>query len=51
MKITRIRAYRVDLPLREGRYNWSGGKSVSVFDSTIVGVETSCGLVGYGEGR
>ncbi len=49
MKITRIFAHRVDLPLIEGSYNWSGGKSVSVFDSTIVGVETECGLIGYGE--
>ena len=49
MKIARIFAHRVDLPLVEGTYKWSGGKSVSVFDSTIVGVETDCGLVGYGE--
>ena len=34
MKITRIIAYQVDLPLHEGSYKWSGGKSVSVFDST-----------------
>ena len=27
----------------------SGGKSVTVFDSTIIGVETDCGLTGYGE--
>ena len=49
MKIVRIFAHRVDLPLREGSYKWSGGKSVDVFDSTIVGVETDAGLVGYGE--
>ena len=49
MKIRRISAYQVDLPLREGRYNWSGGKSVSVFDSTIVRVGTDEGLVGHGE--
>jgi cis-L-3-hydroxyproline dehydratase len=49
MKITRIRAYRVELPLREGSYKWSGGKSVTVFDSTIVAVETDGGLVGWGE--
>ena len=40
MKITAIRAYQVDLPLHEGTYKWSGGKSVSVFDSTVVEVET-----------
>src|SRR3954465_7526420 len=49
MKITRIFAHRVELPLREGSYKWSGGKSVSVFDSTIVGVETDAGVVGFGE--
>ena len=49
MKIRRITAYQVDLPLREGRYNWSGGKSVAVFDSTIVRIETEDGLVGHGE--
>lgn len=49
MKIALIFAHRVELPLVEGSYKWSGGKSVSVFDSTIIGVETECGLVGYGE--
>ena len=49
MKITRIAAFQVDLPLHEGSYKWSGGKSVSVFDSTIIQVETDSGLVGYGE--
>lgn len=49
MKISRIFAHRVELPLREGNYKWSGGKSVTVFDSTVVGVETDTGLVGYGE--
>ena len=49
MKITRILAYRVDLPLHEGSYKWSGGKSVSVFDSTVVAVETDAGVTGWGE--
>lgn len=49
MRITRIRAYRVELPLHEGSYQWSGGKSVSVFDSTIVAVETDAGITGHGE--
>ena len=49
MKITRIAAYQVDLPLHEGSYKWSGGKSVEVFDSTIVEVETDSGMLGYGE--
>ena len=49
MKICRIFAHRVELPLHEGSYNWSGGKSVRVFDSTIVAVETDTGQIGYGE--
>src|SRR5688572_10266885 len=49
MKITGIRAYRIDLPLHEGSYKWSGGNAVSVFDSTVVAVETDAGLTGWGE--
>ena len=49
MKIRRIQAYRVELPLHETTYKWSGGKSVTLFDSTIVAVETDSGLTGYGE--
>jgi len=49
MNIRSIRAYQVDLPLHEGSYAWSGGKSVDVFDSTIVAVEGDDGSVGYGE--
>jgi len=49
MKITRILAYQVDLPVKEGRYAWSGGKAVEVFDSTIVCVETDAGITGWGE--
>ncbi len=45
----KLKAYRVELPLHEGSYNWSGGKSVQVFDSTVVRVETDSGLVGHGE--
>lgn len=49
MKIRKILAWQVDLPLHEGSYKWSGGRSVTVFDSTIVGVEADTGVVGYGE--
>jgi L-alanine-DL-glutamate epimerase-like enolase superfamily enzyme len=49
MKIKRIRAYKVGLPLHEGTYKWSGGKSVTVFDSTVVEVETDAGITGFGE--
>ena len=49
MKIRRIAAYPVALPLHEGAYRWSGGKSVEVFDSTLVRVETDEGRIGHGE--
>jgi L-alanine-DL-glutamate epimerase-like enolase superfamily enzyme len=49
MKINRILVYKVDLPLREGSYKWSGGKSVSVFDSTVIQIDTDEGISGYGE--
>lgn len=49
MGIRAIRAYRVELPLHEGSYKWSGGKSVSVFDSTVVEIETTEGVRGWGE--
>src|SRR5437764_2900041 len=49
VKIRRISAYRVELPLHEGSYRWSGGKAVTVFDSTVVQIDTDAGLVGYGE--
>lgn len=49
MKIIGVKAYQVDLPLYEGSYKWSGGKSVEVFDSTVVEIITDEGVVGYGE--
>ena len=48
MRITRIIAWQVDLPLHEGSYKWSGGKSVTVFDSTVIAIETDAGITGYG---
>ena len=49
MKITRISVFQVDLPLHEGSYKWSGGKSVEVFDSTVVRIDTDAGVSGHGE--
>jgi len=49
MRITGINVYRVELPLREGSYKWSGGRSVEVFDSTVVELRTDAGLTGWGE--
>jgi len=49
MKIKNLTVYQVDLPLHEGRYAWSGGKSVDVFDSTVVCIQADSGLEGWGE--
>ncbi|WP_372426475.1 cis-3-hydroxy-L-proline dehydratase [Salinarimonas chemoclinalis] len=49
MRITAIEAWRVDLPLKEGRYGWSNDNFVEVFDSTVVAVETDAGITGFAE--
>ena len=49
MRIRTVSVYQVDLPLHEGSYNWSGGKTVQVFDSTVVRLTTDDGLDGFGE--
>lgn len=49
MKIRRISVYKVNLPLKEGSYKWSGGKSVNVFDSSVVQIDTDAGVTGFGE--
>ena len=49
MKITQILAYRLDLPLREGGYSFSGGRSIRSYDSTVVAIETDAGITGFGE--
>ena len=49
MEIKSITVYQVDLPLVEGRYTWSDGRYVDVFDSTVVALETDTEHTGYGE--
>lgn len=49
MKISGINVYQVDLPLKEGRYSWAGGKYVEVFDSTVVEIQSDEGVAGIGE--
>lgn len=49
MRITGPTICQVDLPLREGSYKWSGGKSVTVFDSTVVSGQTDAGLTDWDE--
>ncbi|MGI9301912.1 MAG: cis-3-hydroxy-L-proline dehydratase [Gammaproteobacteria bacterium] len=49
MKIKAIHVYQIGLPVREGRYAWSGGNYVEVFDSTVVEIETDTEFTGVGE--
>ncbi len=49
MKITALNVFQVDLPLKEGRYSWSNGNYIDVFDSTILEIVTDEGLKGYAE--
>ncbi len=49
MRISSLTVYQVDLPLKEGRYNWSNGNFVDIFDSTILEIGTDEGLTGVAE--
>lgn len=49
MKISAINVFQVGLPLKEGRYSWSNGNFIEVFDSTVVEIVTDEGLKGYAE--
>ena len=49
IKIKSIEVYQIDLPIKEGKYSWSHGNSVSVFDSTIVKIKTTGNIDGLGE--
>lgn len=48
MKIVKISAYQVDLPMKEGSYSWAR-QSFAAFDSTVVIIETDDGITGCGE--
>ena len=47
MKITKISAYQIDLPMKEGAYSW-GDQSHPAFGTTVVLVETDAGITGAG---
>ncbi len=49
MKIKTIELYGVRLPYAQGTYRLSGGRSYDGFDSSIVRIETHCGIEGFGE--
>ena len=49
IKIKSIDVYQIDIPIKEGKYSWSHGNSVSVFDSTVVKINTNENIYGLGE--
>ena len=49
MKIFQINVFQIDLPLKEGRYSWSNGNFIEVFDSTVVEIISDDGMRGYAE--
>lgn len=51
MKIKSVHATWVRVPIPEAQQHVSDFGRISSFDSTIVRIETACGLVGYGEAK
>jgi L-alanine-DL-glutamate epimerase-like enolase superfamily enzyme len=51
MKIKSVTAEWIHVPIPEARQHVTDFGRVSSFDSTLVRVETECGIVGYGEAR
>jgi L-alanine-DL-glutamate epimerase-like enolase superfamily enzyme len=51
MKIKSVTAEWIHVPIPEERQHVTDFGRVSSFDSTLVRVETECGIVGYGEAR
>ena len=48
-KIAKITVYSVKVPISDGVYTMSGGRALDHYDTTIVNLETECGLNGWGE--
>ena len=49
MKITNIKVYKIDIPLKEGAYKWAHNNHVEKFDTSIVVIETDNNIYGLGE--
>src|SRR5262245_18860249 len=48
-RIAHVTVFSVELPVADGGFHWSKGRSAAAFDSTLVRLETEDGLVGWGE--
>jgi len=51
MKIKKIEAKWIHVPIPEAQQHVSDFGKIASFDSTLVRVETECGIVGYGEAK
>jgi len=49
MKIDRVSAYQLELPLVEGVYAWSEGKFITGYDTTVLRIDTDEGITGWSE--
>ena len=49
IRISRISAHQVQLPVKGGVYRMSMGKVISEVTTTVVHVETNTGVSGFGE--
>lgn len=49
MKIQKLSVYQTELPYVGGSYRWGAGNDISVAKSTVIVLETACGLSGCGE--
>ena len=49
MKITNIKVYKIDIPLKEGVYKWAHNNKVEKFDTSIIVIETDSNVIGLGE--
>ena len=49
MQITRISVYRVHMPLKGGGFHQSGGRVRRTLDTSVVGIDTDEGIMGWGE--
>lgn len=49
MKIERVAAYKIDLPLVDGSYAWSEHKAITSYDTTVLRLDTDTGITGWAE--
>ena len=51
MKITKVTAWWIQIPIEEARQHTSDFGTLRTFDAAILKIETDDGLIGWGEGK